>query len=280
MRYRYSGLVVLLTLALQGCLSASQRIDAQAGAAGLSRSVVAGRDFHHVIYANAPARSAAAAQRLIVYFDGDGRPWGSDGRQPAADPTTRKPLALQLLARTPAPGIYVSRPCYQELKDPSCDTALWTAARYSTAVVDSLVAAIERFPATPREIVLIGYSGGGVLATLAAERLAHVTAVVTLAANLDIDAWAQYHGYLPLTGSLNPALSERDHAWREIHLQGADDAVVPAATTVRYFARYPAARQQPFEGFSHVCCWVERWEEIFAGLEIAPTLPSPASGGG
>jgi len=275
MRYRYWGFVLLL--ALQGCLSGSQRIDAQADAAGLSRSVVAGRDFHHVIYANALARSEAAEQRLIVYFDGDGRPWGSSGREPAADPTTHKPLALQLLARTPAPGIYVSRPCYQELKDPPCQPALWTSDRYSAAVVDSLVAAIQQFSGakTPRQIVLIGYSGGGVLATLAAERLGNVATVVTLAANLDIEAWAQYHGYLPLNGSLNPATSEHDHAWPEIHLQGSDDAVVPGATTVRYFARYPAARQQQFEGFSHVCCWVERWGEIFAEVVTAPLPPHP-----
>lgn len=265
MRYRYSGLALLL--ALQGCLSGSQRIDAQAEAAGLSRSVVAGRDFHHVIYANALSRDAAA-RRLVVYLDGDGRPWGSSGLQPAADPTTRKPLALQLLARTPAPGIYVSRPCYQQLNDPKCEAAVWTSERYSTSVVDSLVAAIRSFSAArpPAEIVLIGYSGGGVLATLVAERLENVAAVVTIAANLDIDAWTQYHGYLPLSGSLNPATSEFDHAWREMHLQGKDDAVVPAATTVRYFARYPAARQQQFEGFSHVCCWVERWADIFAQI--------------
>ncbi|HMN44568.1 MAG TPA: lipase family protein [Povalibacter sp.] len=268
MRYRHCGLILLL--ALQGCASSSQRIDAQAEAAGLSRSVVAGRDFRHVVYANALAHGDAAAQRLVVYFDGDGRPWGSSGLQPAADPTTRKPLALQLLARTPAPGIYVSRPCYQELKDPACEAAVWTSERYSTAVVDSLVAAIGQFSAArpPREIVLIGYSGGGVLATLAAERLGNVAAVVTIAANLDIDAWAQYHGYLPLTGSLNPAASGHDHAWREVHLQGADDAVVPAATTARYFARYPAAQQRQFDGFSHVCCWVERWAEIFADVAL------------
>lgn len=277
---RYRPQVFVLLLALQGCMSGSQRIDAQADAAGLSRSVVAGRDFHHVVYANAQALGDSAPQRLIVYFDGDGRPWEANGRQPAADPTTHKPLALQLLARTPAPGIYVSRPCYQGQRDPSCQPALWTSDRYSPVVIDSLAAAVRQFSGAgaPREIVLIGYSGGGVLATLAAERLENVAAVVTIAANLDIDAWTQYHGYLPLSGSLNPATSERDHAWREIHLQGKDDTVVPAVTTAHYFARYPAARRQQFEGFSHVCCWVEQWEEIFVALEAAALVPHSQGG--
>lgn len=248
-------------LLLQACAGGAHRIDRQAEAANLSRSVVGGGDFSHVIYANAVANNNAALRRLIVYIDGDGRPWSSAGREPAADPTTRNPVALQLLTRTSWPAIYVSRPCYQGMSDPKCEPSVWTGARYSENVVASLVAAIRKFRAGElgTELTLVGYSGGGVLAILAAERLENVASVVTVAANLDTDAWTQYHHYLPLIGSLNPASSTREHPWRELHLQGKADQIVPAATTDRYFDRYPSAQRRQFEAFTHVCCWVEQW---------------------
>ena len=265
MCYRYCALILILLL--QACANSSQRIDRQAAAAQLSRSITAGGDFRHVIYANARATTGS---RLFVYLDGDGRPWGSNGQAPAADPTTRKPIALQLLAQTQAAGIYVSRPCYQRVQDPGCEPALWTSERYSAEVVDSIAAAIGRFVDTgmQRDIVLVGYSGGGVLAVLVAERLENVAAVVTIAANLDTDAWTQHHRYLPLSGSLNPATSIHDHPWQELHLQGKADQIVPVATTARYFERYPEAERREFDEFTHVCCWVEQWREILEGVVI------------
>ncbi|HEY6641820.1 dienelactone hydrolase family protein [Povalibacter sp.] len=260
-------LIPLLLLLLQACVNNAQRIDRQAAAAQLTRSVVAGREFRHVVYANGQAANATT-QRLLVYLDGDGRPWGANGREPAADPTTRNPVALQLLAQTTAPAIYVSRPCYQRMNDSMCGPATWTSDRYSAVVVDSLAAAIQQAAGDDarKQIVLVGYSGGGVLAVLVAERLANVAAVITIAANLDIDAWTQHHHYLPLTGSSNPASSMHDHPWPEVHLQGTADHTVPAATTARYFARYPLAQRRQFDEFTHVCCWVEQWPEIFASI--------------
>ncbi len=113
-------------------------------------------------------------------------------------------------------------------------------------------------------VALIGYSGGGTLAVLIAERLDSVASVVTVAANLDTDTWTEHHKYLPMSQSLNPALSDRPHPWPELHLRGSKDSVVPAATTARYFARYPQAQQRTIEGFDHVCCWVRDWPEISA----------------
>ena len=52
---------------------------------------------------------------------------------------------------------------------------------------------------------MIGYSGGGTLAQLVAEKFTQTRAVVTLAGNLDLAAWVQLHDYTPLGGSLNPA---------------------------------------------------------------------------
>lgn len=260
----------LLTAA--ACTSNGGRIDREAQAAGMSRSVVSGQPYRHVVYANRMA-AATSGDRLLVFLDGDGRPWSDDGQRPSADPTTRNPIALKLLEHTPVPAIYVSRPCYQELADSRCFPEIWTSHRYSNGVAESIATAIRATAHSTgrRELVLIGYSGGGALAVLVAERLESVAAVVTLSANLDIDAWTRHHGYLPLTGSLNPAMSTLAHSWPEIHLQGMLDTVVPASTTSEYFKHRPAARAWRFERYDHVCCWVDAWPETFGRIQDALT---------
>ncbi len=251
--------LVLVALLLHACASPSQLVDRIASKAELSRSIVTGAGYRHVVYANTVATTAN--ESLFVYIEGDGRPW--KGTRPAADPTTRKPVALQLLAETRFPGIYVSRPCYQEMNDPGCSPSSWTDARYSEAIVSSMAGAIGK-TSGGRKLVLVGYSGGGTLALLLAERLADVQGVITIGANLDTDAWTNNRNFLPLAGSINPAMSRQDHPWPEIHFQGQRDLIVPPSTTERYFERYPAARREQVDEFDHVCCWVERWPELIA----------------
>jgi hypothetical protein len=263
MKFLLRQFLVMSLVVLCACTSSGQRIDREAESVGLSRRIVAGAGFQHVVYTNAAAAHTEVA-RLLVFLEGDGRPWGDSGREPAADPTTRKPIALQLLARAKAPGIYVSRPCYQQIVDPQCAFDVWTSGRYSRAVAESLAAAIQSAASEfhAREIVLVGYSGGGALAVLVAERTRNVAAVLTIAANLDVNAWTQLHGYLPLSTSLNPATSDIEHPWREVHLSGGRDEVVPTATTAAYFKKYPEAKQWIFADFGHVCCWLNEWSVI------------------
>lgn len=249
--------VVPIALLLHACASPSQLIDRVASKAGLSRSEVTGTGHRHLVYANASATKTSEA--LFVYLEGDGRPWR--GSQPAADPTTRKPVALQLLAQTRFPAIYVSRPCYQEMNDPECTPSSWTDARYSETIVSSMASAIGK-ASGGRKLILVGYSGGGTLALLLAERLPDVDGVITIGANLDTDAWTTRRNFLPLAGSINPAMSQQAHPWPEVHFQGRQDIIVPPSTTERYFERYPAARREQVDGFDHVCCWVERWPEL------------------
>ncbi|HWK72865.1 MAG TPA: dienelactone hydrolase family protein [Povalibacter sp.] len=280
---RWSLILIPALLTATACSSNAGRIDRQAHAAGLSRSVVQGQPYRHVVYANRMA-TGAAGDRLVVFLDGDGRPWTDDGQQPSADPTTRNPIALKLLEQTPVPAIYVSRPCYQELADAGCSPEIWTSHRYSSRVVRSIAAAIRPMAQSAglqKKVVLVGYSGGGALAVLVAERIENVAAVITLSANLDIDAWTTHHGYLPLTGSLNPAASDRQHPWPEIHLQGMLDSVVPPSTTRAYFKHHPAAQAWPFEHYDHVCCWVDAWPGAFGRIQATlenPSLSATAQG--
>jgi pimeloyl-ACP methyl ester carboxylesterase len=151
------------------------------------------------------------------------------GSQPPSIPR-REPLALEP-ASDDNPALYLGRPCYHGLGDDSrCAAALWTDERYSEAVVASMAAALEASTTLRRfdRLALIGYSGGGVLAMLLAARVPRTAAVVTVAANLDVDAWTARHGYLRLTGSLNPAAEPPLPAGLyQRHYLGSRDRVVP-----------------------------------------------------
>ena len=263
MSVRIALKVVLATLVIiGGCSSPGQQLERRARSAGLEVVEFSAGEFPSLIYIKRNG-AAAPATPLTIFLESDGIPW-RDGRVPSADPTTRRPLALEMMMRSPAPAAYVTRPCYHGLRSDSCTVEHWTGARYSSEIVESMAATVREAQRQTgaEKLAFVGYSGGGTLAVLIAERLENVTSVVTIAANLDTQAWSEHHEYLPMSRSLNPALSERPHLWPELHLRGASDSVVPAATTERYFERYPEARQRTIEGFDHVCCWVREWPGI------------------
>lgn len=254
-------------LAVAACASPVRRADAIAARGGLTRAVVCSRRFHHVIYRSRIAPDAP----LFIFIGGDGSPWVDGGRRIAADPTAREPLALELAAHTHGGTVlYLGRPCYLGLAAlPECRPTDWTSGRYSRAVVASLTAVANRFirrhPA--REVVLIGHSGGGALAVLMAPKVAGVRAVFTIAANLDVAAWTALHGYLPLTGSLDPARAPAlPSGIREIDLAGGRDKNVPPWLIERYEAGHPRARLWVLPRFDHQCCWLGAWPRLLPKL--------------
>lgn len=269
------GILVILSVLVAGCVTNGARIDRLAAAAGMTRTQIESGAYRSLLYL--PAARASAAGVLLVFFEGDGRPWRG-GREPSADPTTASPLALELLLRTRHPAAYAARPCYHNIPSAGCTPERWTSARYADDIVASMASAVREAALRTRAhtVVLVGYSGGGTLAVLAAERLDNVGAVITVAANLDTDAWTRHHRYLPLAGSLNPAKSTHPHPWPELHLFGERDEVVPAGTASAYFERYPEARRQIVAGQDHTCCWVESWQSLWQRVQpMLPPGPSP-----
>lgn len=253
-----------------GCATGVTAPAAIAAKHGLMQAQLQGTVFTHTAYhTSASSRTHDAAEPLWVFIDGDGRPW-INGREPAANPTTSRPLALDLAAQMQRPVLYIGRPCYDRpVMESECTFTWWTDARYSATVVQSLAAAIRRYQHESRfeRLILVGYSGGGVLAELVAHEVTEVVAVVTIAANLDVAAWTEYHGYLPLTASLNPAAIANTASWPEIHLLGEEDEVVPPHTLQRYFERNPGDIVWRYREFGHVCCWREEWPGIVSRID-------------
>ncbi|TXS90569.1 alpha/beta hydrolase [Parahaliea aestuarii] len=210
---------------------------------------------------------ALHSRRLHIYLAGDGQPW--HGSRPARNPTGRRSMALELLQQDPSPALYLARPCYHLDTMPArCTAKLWTSGRYSPEVVasmsDALTTLLENH-SNIEEVLLIGYSGGGNLALLLAPRLPATVAVavLTVAANLDTDAWTGHHRVLSLSDSLNPAVAITTTA-SEMHLQGSEDTIVPPTTTRLYFQRHPGAKAIQLPDFDHRCCWVEQWPRLLA----------------
>ncbi len=250
-----------LTL-LCGCQTPTEFALGAARASGLAPTIVPGARFRHqVVEAFTSDRS-----QLLVLIEGDGKPWILGGTLVARDPSPRRPLMLRLTATSPLSTLYVGRPCYFDARrDPDCEKSLWTSARYSQQVVESIGAVIDRVIEREgfRSVILAGHSGGGTLALLVARRVPLTAAVITLAANLDVDAWIAHHHYLPLRESLNPArlppLAPHIEQW---HAVGERDRNVPPAINARYWASVPAQRLLRYPQADHNCCWENLWPGI------------------
>jgi len=252
----------IVCLCLAACTTPGLRMDALAAKHGALRETLRGNDFDQVVYTRGLASSSAT---LTIYFEGDGLPFERKDVV-SADPTPRRPLALELMLTDPGPTAYVARPCYQAAGPRAlCPPALWTSARYSEAVVSSMHAVVRRLLARAADArtTLVGYSGGGVLAMFVAERERRIGTVVTVAANLDVGAWTRRHGYSTLDGSLDPAtVSQWRATLQQLHYAGAADKNVPPDIARAFVAHVPGATLNEIAGFDHRCCWVQKWPAL------------------
>ena len=203
---------------------------------------------------------------LTVYIEGDGLAWISR-RKVSSNPTPANPIAFELALLDSNPSAYLARPC-QYVQHTHCDQALWTSARFAEAVIDSSNRAVDqlkqRFAA--RRLRLIGYSGGAAIAALLASRRKDVIQLVTVAGNLDHEAWTKHHRVSPLHQSMNPADS-----WRslvsipQLHFIGEDDRNVGPFVIDAYLEHFPDGQKPPVhvvKNTDHYCCWPEHWPSL------------------
>lgn len=266
-------LLCCAALLLAGCAAPEIRLDREAERLNLRRTVVKGTDFLHVVYLN--QRLQAPSGELHVYLDGDGSPWISH-RWISDNPTPRNPLVLELMGLDPAQSVYLGRPCYHGFAaQPPCTPEFWTDRRYSKTVIESMTAALRQLCVSLQsdKVVLIGFSGGGTLAMLIAERLEHVAGIVTIAGNLDPDAWTARHRYSPLTGSENPARRPPlPETIFQLHLAGAKDTNVPPELSRIAVQRQPRAKLVVMPDADHDCCWEKHWPSILESIRLSQAL--------
>jgi pimeloyl-ACP methyl ester carboxylesterase len=210
---------------------------------------------------NAVAKQLAS-RRIWVFIEGDGRAWQSD-TQINDDPTPHHSTLLPLMATLQEPAVFIGRPCYFATHDVACEWPWWTLLRYSRTVVASMAAAIEHETQGFDEVILCGHSGGGTLATLIAKRMAKVTAVVTLAGNLQPQAWITYHGYSPLADTENPIDMISPARLREFHFAASEDSEILPVWITQYCAAQPQAHCTTANHTTHTEGWLQAWPQIY-----------------
>ncbi|WP_299982270.1 dienelactone hydrolase family protein [uncultured Pseudoteredinibacter sp.] len=240
--------------------------DEYVGSNGFNAYWQDGSGFRHWLVEKKPAQPSGV---IRVYIGGDGTPWLL-GRYVNDDPTPLNPIALKLMKYDSQQSLYLGRPCYHGL-EAACNNSLWTSARYSREVVDSMVSALERYLSANRarsekDIELVGYSGGGALAMLLASRVDAVTKVVTVAGNLDHFAWTKRLSYLPLHESLNPIEQAPLNGIETVHIIGREDKNI-LASTVKEFVSRKGGKYIELEGLDHSCCWETAWPSLLKEID-------------
>jgi dienelactone hydrolase len=257
---------LLATAWLFACSTSGPTPQAMAKAWQANLQYVKGEPFKHAVFFNSAAfhqqTNRLSHDILHIYIEGDGVPFTSP-RTVAADPTPSNPLLLKLMKLDTRPSIYLGRPCYFSTQDSHCSPIWWTHNRYSPEVVRSMRRVLSALAEPYQGIVLMGYSGGATLATLIAEQEPKVKILVTLAGNLDTDAWVLEHGYSSLSGSLNPAkMPPLRTDLIQIHYAGAQDANIRAQWVEDFANRQRRAEFHSIKDADHSCCWESLWPEV------------------
>ena len=269
------GIHFFLILILAGCAAPELLFEQEAKRLNFHRTIVPGTTFKHVVYIN---EIQDDSDDLHVYLDGDGSPW-INNRWISEDPTPRKLLVFRLMAQDTLPAVYLGRPCYHRLSEtPPCEPSLWTNNRYSMAVVTTMAAAIGQVTKLlhKKRVVLIGYSGGGTLAMLLAGQLKDVLGIVTIAGNLDIEAWTQLHGYSPLSGSINPAQQPPlNQKLFQLHYAGEKDENIPVRISRATVRNQHSAHLTLMPKFDHYCCWEKAWPLILKDIQLHSINATP-----
>ncbi len=253
--------ICCLVLCLTGCQTPTSQQEILAKQHKLQRSWVNADGYDQLVYMQEMFSNSGL---LHVYLEGDGKPWNFRFF-PAHDPTANYSFMLQLMTLDKGPAVYLGRPCYNGTASAKgCDPTMWTSGRYSITIVNAMAKAIEKIRAQlgVSKIRLIGHSGGGALAMLIAQHI-EVEQVITVAGNLDTDAWTTHHRYTPLYTSLNPAkqpaLPPRVSQW---HLVGGKDPVVPPSIVRQFIQTQANTLGVQFDKFDHGCCWASIWPRV------------------
>lgn len=230
---------------------------------GFSKNLVCGGQFMFTTYQkiNAPDKPTT------VYIEGDGSI--AAGGHPTSNPTPRNPMVLFLAALDPRPNVvYIARPCQYTPPElnPHCHSAYWIEKRWALEVVLAMNEAINKISAAEK-IDLVGFSGGGGIAALVAAINPKIQSIITIAGNLDIVSFNNYHSAKQLPESLNPLdVARRIRHIPQLHLSGDRDTQVPAIIADKFVkaSNSPCVQQMILRKVSHNSGWDEYWPKILA----------------
>ena len=213
-----------------------------------------------------------ACRDIKVYIEGDGLAWMTR-RRISDDPTPVNPLAVSLMNVDDSNcKIYMARPC-QYIKQDICEKKYWTSDRFSTEIIQSFNEALDNLKVNYKNhsFTLIGYSGGGAVATLLSAKRDDVSRLITVAGNLDTDAWVKLHHISTLSNSLNPAnYTGRLYKIPQYHLIGKSDKIMPQDIFLSYKSRFKRKRNIHYGLYdaSHTKNWKEQYKHFLQTVNL------------
>lgn len=265
----FTGILISLSFLLAGCVSDDSRIAAKdiAQHAGLNRNDIQTKTFLIATW----SRITPPAHLLRVYIEGDGFAWKSR-TQPSDDPTPHNPIGLTLAAADKNQNVlYLARPC-QFIGPPLpayCDKSVWTNDRFSPFVIDAMNDAlnhvVKHYPGVKLE--LIGYSGGGNIAAILAERRADVRSLRTVAGNLDVAYVNATHHVSAMPEAVSAIESASAlRTMPQLHLSGdADKTVTPdVAQRFQRAVGGQCSQVEVVRNMAHGSDWAALWPQLLA----------------
>lgn len=253
MKTAFFILLVLLT----SCASVKTRnenADAIAARAGLEKTVL------EATFKLRAYQRISNSKEANIYIEGDGLAWLTRSQQ-SLNPTPTNPVALKLAAADSAANvIYLGRPCQYLEMDKKCSAEYWGSKRFAPEVIEAYMQALDSYGFTA--INLIGYSGGGGIATILAAKRNDVVSLRTVAGNVDTEAFSNIHDISKLDGSINPAHHTADLVNKpQIHFIGQNDKIITPAI----FSAFPenqCTRLHIIPDTGHEDQWPELWAHL------------------
>ncbi|MCT7566663.1 serine hydrolase family protein [Aliarcobacter butzleri] len=210
-------------------------------------------------------------QTLNIYIEGDGLSWISKN-QISDNPTPINQTLLNLLSLDKSScKVYLARPC-QYISSLKCNKSYWTNKRFSKEIVYSFDEVLNSLKNRykNKDFNLIGYSGGGAVSTLLASQREDIKNLITIAGNLDIEKWTNFHKISKLDGSLNPAnFTLNLENIKQFHIIGNDDKIVPKEIFLSYFSKFSNKKniEYIYTNSNHSCCFKSAFKEVLNKIE-------------
>lgn len=222
---------------------------------------------HFKLMSISSAERCQASKNMHVYIEGDGFAWKTKTLL-SDNSTPINPLAAKLMLIDQSTcKIYLARPC-QYIEDSQCSSKDWSTHRFSSDVIQSYQEALDNLKKLYKidSYTLVGYSGGGTIATLITASRNDVKKLITVAGNLDPYKWVMYHRISQLDGSLNPInYTQELESIHQLHLIGKEDKVIPPEIFFSYlehFSNTSNIHYKIFENVSHNHGWEKIYEKL------------------
>lgn len=209
-------------------------------------------------------------KNVTVYIEGDGFAWVNRHRI-SNNPTPRSNLVIKLASIDQNENIiYLARPCQHiDLKTQSqCNYKYWTSHRFSSKVISSYNEALNYLKNKYKidSFSLIGYSGGGAIASLLASKRNDILSLRTIAGNLDHRKLNSTHHVSQMPHSLN-AIDYIDQLKEipQIHFCGAKDKIVYPWITVNFVEKQKetkCAKYYIIQNATHNTGWEQQWHAL------------------